>query len=39
MSKYYFIKSKLDGNVIDIVGGSTKSGAGLDAFPLPARAP
>ncbi len=30
---YYFIKSKLDGNVIDISGGSTKSGANLDAYP------
>ncbi len=29
---YYFIKSKL-GNVMDIVGASTASGAGLDAFP------
>jgi hypothetical protein len=29
----YFIKSKLDGNVIDIVGASTNSGAGLDAYP------
>jgi hypothetical protein len=33
MSTYYFIKSKLNGNVIDIQGGSTKSGAGLDAYP------
>jgi len=33
MSTYYFIKSKLDGNVIDISGGSTKSGAQLDAYP------
>ncbi len=33
MSTYYFIKSKLDGNVIDIVGASTNSGAGLDAYP------
>jgi Ricin-type beta-trefoil lectin domain-like len=30
---YYFIKSKLDGNVIDIAGSSTKSGALLDAHP------
>jgi hypothetical protein len=30
---YYFIKSKLNGNVIDILGGSTRSGAGLDAYP------
>ncbi len=30
---YYFIKSKLSGNVIDIVGASTESGAGLDAYP------
>lgn len=33
MSTYYFIKSKLDGNVIDIEGASTKSGALLDAYP------
>ncbi len=33
MSTYYFIKSKLDGNVIDIQGASTKAGAGLDAYP------
>ena len=33
MGSYYFIKSKLDGNVIDISGGSTASGAGLDAYP------
>lgn len=33
MSNYYFIKSKLSGNVIDIVGASTKPGAGLDAYP------
>jgi hypothetical protein len=31
-SGYYFIKSKLDGNVIDIHRASTSSGAGLDAF-------
>jgi hypothetical protein len=30
---YYFIKSKLNGNVIDIKGGSTVSGALLDAYP------
>jgi hypothetical protein len=30
---YYFIQSKLDGNVIDIAGASTKSGAGLDVYP------
>jgi hypothetical protein len=30
---YYYIKSKLDGYVIDIVGASTKAGAGLDVFP------
>jgi Ricin-type beta-trefoil lectin domain-like len=33
MANKYFIKSKLDGNVIDIVRASTSSGAGLDAFP------
>ena len=33
MSNYYFIKSKLNGNVIDIQGGSTTSGALLDAYP------
>ena len=33
MGTYYFIKSKLDGNVIDIQGASTKSGTGLDAYP------
>ena len=33
MSAYYFIKSKLDGNVIDIQKASTKSGALLDAYP------
>jgi hypothetical protein len=33
MSTYYFIKSKLDGNVIDIQGASTTSGAPLDAYP------
>jgi hypothetical protein len=30
---YYFIKSKLDGSVIDIQGASTTAGAGLDAYP------
>jgi hypothetical protein len=33
MSKYYFIKSKLDGDVIDIRGASTNAAAGLDAYP------
>ncbi|MGH7046084.1 MAG: RICIN domain-containing protein [Stellaceae bacterium] len=33
MSTYCFIKSKLDGHVIDIQGASTKSGVLLDAFP------
>jgi len=33
MGTYYFIKSKLDGNVIDIQGASTSSGALLDAYP------
>jgi len=32
-SGYYFIKSKLDGNVIDIKGASTEAGALLDAWP------
>lgn len=32
-SYYYFIKSKLNGNVIDISGASTKAGALLDAWP------
>jgi hypothetical protein len=32
-SGYYFIKSKLSGNVIDVKDASTKSGALLDAFP------
>src|ERR1700684_3744632 len=31
-SGYFFIVSKLDGNVIDIEGASTKAGALLDAF-------
>jgi hypothetical protein len=30
---YYFIKSKLDGNVIDIQGASTANGVPLDAWP------
>jgi hypothetical protein len=36
MGTYYFIKSKLDGNVIDIQdikGDDTTSGALLDAYP------
>jgi hypothetical protein len=32
-SGYYFIKSKLDGSVIDIEGASTKAGVLLDAYP------
>jgi Ricin-type beta-trefoil lectin domain-like len=32
-SGYYFIKSKLNGNVIDIEGASTKAGTLLDAWP------
>ena len=32
-SGYYYIVSKLNGNVIDIAGASTKSGALLDAYP------
>jgi hypothetical protein len=32
MSNYYFIKSKLNGNVIDIEGASTSAGALLDAY-------
>ena len=32
-SDYCFIKSKLDGSVIDIEGASIKAGAGLDAYP------
>jgi len=31
-SGYYFIKSKLNGNVVDIQGASTKAGALLDAY-------
>jgi Ricin-type beta-trefoil lectin domain-like len=34
VSKYYFIQSKLNDNVIDIQGSSRKSKASLDAFPL-----
>lgn len=30
---YYLIKSKLNGNVIDILGGSATAGAGLDSYP------
>jgi hypothetical protein len=33
MSTYYFIKSQLDGNVIDIQRASTASGALLDVYP------
>jgi hypothetical protein len=32
-SGYYFIKSKLNGNVIDIQGASTTAGAAVDAYP------
>lgn len=32
-SGYYFIKSKLNGNVIDIAGNGNKDGSALDAFP------
>ena len=32
-SGYFFIRSMLDGNVIDIEGASTKDGALLDAYP------
>jgi hypothetical protein len=32
-SGYYLIKSKLNGNVIDILGGSTANGTGLDSWP------
>jgi hypothetical protein len=32
-SGYYFIKSKLNGNAIDIQGGSIVPGAALDAYP------
>ena len=32
-SGYYFIPSALDGNVVDVQGGSSKDGALLDAFP------
>ena len=32
-SGYYFIKSKLDGNVMDIQGASMKPGTLLDAYP------
>ncbi len=30
---HYFIKSKLNGDVIDIIGASTAPGAGLDSYP------
>jgi len=30
---YFFIKSKLNGNVIDILGASTKPNTGLDSYP------
>jgi len=30
---YYFIKSRLNGDVIDILGASTAPGAGLDSYP------
>jgi hypothetical protein len=30
---YYFIKSKLNGDVIDIAGASTAPGTGLDSYP------
>ena len=33
MSTYYFIASKLDGNVIDISGNNTTPGTLLDAYP------
>jgi Ricin-type beta-trefoil lectin domain-like len=33
MSTYYFIKSKLNGNVIDIANASTTIGASLDSYP------
>jgi hypothetical protein len=33
MGTYYFIKSKLNDNAIDIEGASTKAGVGLDAYP------
>ena len=33
MGGYYFIKSKLNGNVIDLQGASTKPGTLLDAYP------
>jgi hypothetical protein len=32
-SGYYLIKSKLNGNVIDISGGSAANGTGLDSWP------
>jgi hypothetical protein len=33
MATFVFLKSKLDGNVIDILGASTTPDTGLDAFP------
>ena len=33
MSDYYSIKSKLNGNVIDILGASTVAGTALDSYP------
>ena len=33
VARYYCIKSKLNGNVIDVIGASTNAGAGLDAYP------
>lgn len=33
MPEYKFIKSKLSGYVIDVVGASSNAGAGLDAYP------
>ena len=33
VGEYYFIKSKLNGDVIDIIGASTTPGAGLDSYP------
>jgi Ricin-type beta-trefoil lectin domain-like len=33
LSGYFWIQSKLNGNVVDILSGSTKPGASLDAWP------
>jgi hypothetical protein len=33
MANYYAIQSKLNNNVIDILGGATAPGTGLDSFP------